>query len=160
MTFTWRWYQFSDFDAATLFDYLRLRQQVFVVEQQCAYPDIDELDRVSTHLLAWQGEEIVACLRLVPPGLKFAEPSLGRVIAVPKLRGTGLSHQLIQAGLAGAAQQFPNQNNRIGAQAHLQRFYARHGFVTVSDEYDEDGILHVDMLWCNEASPIFNSEGQ
>jgi ElaA protein len=143
----WRWYTFADFDADTLFQYLLLRQRVFVVEQNCAYPDIDELDRVSTHLLGWLDGNIVACLRLVPPGLKFPEPSIGRVIAASDLRGTGLGNQLLQAGLTGAAEQYPNQPNRIGAQSHLQRFYARHGFVTVSDEYDEDGILHVDMLW-------------
>lgn len=147
MSLIWRWYTFSEFDTPTLFQYLRLRQQVFVVEQVCAYPDIDDLDLVSTHLLGWSGDALVACLRLVPPGLKYAEPSLGRVIAVPEQRGTGLGYQLIATGLNGAAEQYPAMNNRIGAQAHLQSFYARHGFVTVSDEYDEDGILHVDMLW-------------
>jgi ElaA protein len=147
MMLTWRWYTFADFDVDTLFQYLRLRQKVFVVEQNCAYPDIDELDRVSTHLLGWVDDQIVACLRLVPPGLKYPEPSIGRVIAAPEMRGTGLGYQLIQMGLKGAAEQYPNMDNRIGAQSHLQRFYAQHGFITVSDEYDEDGILHVDMLW-------------
>jgi len=146
MSLTWRWYTFSEFDTSTLFQYLRLRQQVFVVEQNCAYSDIDDLDVVSTHLLGWLDGQIVACLRLVPPGLKYAEPSLGRVIAVPTMRGTGLGYQLIDQGLKGAATQYPGMANRIGAQSHLQRFYARHGFVTVSDEYDEDGIWHVDML--------------
>ncbi|WP_373973627.1 GNAT family N-acetyltransferase [Chitinibacter sp. SCUT-21] len=146
MDLVWRWYRFDELDTLTLFKYLRLRQHVFVVEQNCAYPDIDELDLVSTHLLAWQGDEIVACLRLVPPGLKFAEPSLGRVITAASTRGTGLGHVLIEQGLLGAAEQYPKQANRIGAQAHLQSFYARHGFVTISDEYDEDGIAHVDML--------------
>ena len=143
----WRWYRFADFDAVTLFQYLRLRQQVFVVEQNCTYPDMDDLDLVSTHLLAWSGDVIVACLRLVPPGLKHAEPSLGRVITAAAYRGNGLGYQLIATGLKGAAAQYPAMNNRIGAQAHLQAFYARHGFATVSDPYDEAGILHVDMLW-------------
>lgn len=147
MPLIWRWYSFADFDTPTLFQYLRLRQQVFVVEQACAYPDIDDLDLVSTHLLAWSGNVLVACLRLVPPGLKYAEPSLGRVIAAPELRGTGLGYTLIVAGLKGATEQYPDMNNCIGAQSHLQSFYARHGFVTVSDEYEEDGILHIDMLW-------------
>ncbi|MGL4996166.1 MAG: GNAT family N-acetyltransferase [Deefgea sp.] len=146
MMITWRWYTFTEFDTATLFQYLRLRQQVFIVEQNCAYPDMDDLDEVSTHLLGWSGETLVACLRLVPPGLKYPEPSIGRVIAAPEMRGTGLGYQLIQAGLKGASEQYPESGNRIGAQSHLQNFYARHGFVTVSDEYDEDGILHVDML--------------
>ena len=149
----WRWYRFADFDAATLFQYLRLRQQVFVVEQACAYPDIDDLDLVSMHLLAWQGDELVACLRLVPPGLKYAEPSLGRVITCANQRGTGLGYQLVAQGLEGAARQYPGFDNRIGAQAHLQRFYSQHGFVVVSDEYDEDGIMHVDMHWSCSAAP-------
>lgn len=146
MSLIWRWYTFSELDTPTLFQYLRLRQQVFVVEQNCAYPDMDDLDVVSTHLLGWVDNQIVACLRLVPPGLKYPEPSIGRVIAVPAMRGTGLGYQLIDTGLKGAAEQYPGMANRIGAQSHLQHFYARHGFVTVSDEYDEDGILHVDML--------------
>ncbi|WP_348946257.1 GNAT family N-acetyltransferase [Chitinibacter sp. FCG-7] len=144
---TWRWYAFADFDAQTLFAYLRLRQNVFIVEQACVYPDIDELDRLSTHLLGWQDGQIVACLRLVPPGLKFAEPSIGRVITAPQARGTGVGHVLLDLGLKGSTEQYPGQNNRIGAQAHLQAFYAAHGFVTVSEPYDEDGIAHVDMLW-------------
>ncbi|QLG88920.1 GNAT family N-acetyltransferase [Chitinibacter bivalviorum] len=146
MHIQWRWYHFGDFDSLTLFKYLRLRQEVFVVEQACAYPDIDDLDLVSTHLLGWHDEQIVACLRLVPPGLKFAEPSLGRVISAPSARGTGVGHILMEQALIGFEEQYPKMANRIGAQAHLQRFYAQHGFVTVSAEYDEDGIAHVDML--------------
>ncbi|WP_410499569.1 GNAT family N-acetyltransferase [Chitinibacter sp. S2-10] len=147
MDIVWRWYRFDEFDTPTLFKYLRLRQAVFIVEQACAYPDIDDLDLVSTHLLGWQNDEIVACLRLVPPGLKYVEPSLGRVITAVSARNTGVGNMLIKQGLMGAAEQYPACNNRIGAQAHLQGFYGRHGFVTVSDEYDEDGIAHVDMLW-------------
>ena len=147
MLVTWRWYKFTDFDVPTLFQYMRLRQQVFVVEQNCAYPDMDDLDGVSMHLLGWIDDQIVACLRLVPPGLKYSEPSIGRVISLAKMRGVGIGYQLVDAGLKGSIEQYPGMGNRIGAQAHLQRFYARHGFFTVSDEYDEDGILHVDMLW-------------
>ena len=142
----WRWYRFADFDAVTLFQYLRLRQQVFVVEQNCTYPDMDDLDLVSTHLLAWSGDVVVACLRLVPPGLKHAEPSLGRVITAAAHRGSGLGYQLIATGLKGAAAQYPEMNNRIGAQAHLKPFYAQHGFVDVGLPYIEDGIPHLEML--------------
>ncbi|WP_157315053.1 GNAT family N-acetyltransferase [Chitinibacter sp. GC72] len=151
---TWRWYAFADFDAQTLFAYLRLRQNVFIVEQACVYPDIDELDLVSTHLLGWQDGQIAACLRLVPPGLKFAEPSIGRVITAPQARGTGVGHMLMELGLQGAAEQYPGHKNHIGAQAHLQAFYAAHGFVTVSEPYIEDGIAHVDMLWQASAADV------
>ncbi|QKJ66391.1 GNAT family N-acetyltransferase [Deefgea piscis] len=147
MEIVWRWQAFAAFDTATLFEYLRLRQQVFIVEQACAYADMDDLDLVSTHLLAYCDDRLVACLRLVPPGLKYAEPSLGRVIISADFRGTGLGYQLISQGLKGAVAQYPEQDNKIGAQAHLQNFYAKNGFVTVSAPYLEDDISHVDMLW-------------
>jgi ElaA protein len=147
MTIEWRWYRFGDFDSQTLFEYLRLRQAVFVVEQQCAYPDMDDLDVQSHHLLGWSGNQIAACLRLVPPTLKYAEPSLGRVITAKFARGTGVGHALLGQGLKGAMDLYPGLSNRIGAQAHLQGYYAQHGFVRVSEPYDEDGIAHVDMLW-------------
>ncbi|MCB5197447.1 GNAT family N-acetyltransferase [Deefgea salmonis] len=152
MNIVWRWLTFDEFDTPILFQYLQLRQQVFIVEQACAYADIDDLDLVATHLLAYCDDRLVACLRLVPPGLKYAEPSLGRVITRADFRGTGLGYQLISRGLKGAVEQYPGLNNKIGAQAHLQDFYAKSGFATVSAPYLEDDISHVDMLW--QYSPI------
>ena len=149
MELQWSWFDFAALDNVSLYRYLRLRQQVFVVEQACIYQDLDEVDLLSRHLLVRRGEEIVACLRLVPSGIKFAEPSIGRVIAVPHQRGSGLAQELVRQGLLESQAQYPAQNNRIGAQAHLQSFYAKNGFVAVSDEYDEDGIPHIDMLWTN-----------
>ncbi|WP_028450418.1 GNAT family N-acetyltransferase [Chitinibacter tainanensis] len=151
MDLQWQWRRWPEFDSLTLYHYLQLRQAVFVVEQACAYPDLDALDLSADHLLGWDGEQLAACLRLVPPGEKFAEPSLGRVVVAPAWRGTGAGHALIAEGLRFAAQRYPGQGNRIGAQAHLQGFYGRHGFVTISALYDEDGIEHVDMLRESEA---------
>lgn len=147
MHITWTWRALSDFDALTLFDYLRLRQDVFVVEQTCAYPDMDDYDAPSLHLTGQDDAgRLLGCLRLVPPGLKYAEPSLGRVVIAPVARGTGMGHLLIAEALRQAAARYPGQGQRIGAQAHLERFYGRHGFIRTGDEYDEDGIAHIDMV--------------
>ncbi|WP_255988961.1 GNAT family N-acetyltransferase [Chitinolyticbacter albus] len=147
MHINWTWRALADFTALALFDYLRLRQDVFVVEQTCAYPDMDDYDAPSLHLAGYdEAGRLVACLRLVPPGLKYAEPSLGRVVIAPLARGTGAGHLLIAEALRRAAALYPGQGHRIGAQAHLECFYGRHGFVRIGDEYDEDGIAHIDMV--------------
>lgn len=138
------WHE-SGFDAlspAQLYAILALRQRVFVVEQRCAYLDTDGVDSVSRHLWAEHGGAIVAYLRIVPAGVKFAELSIGRVITAPEVRGTGLGRELMRRGIA-AAGPVPI---RIGAQAHLERFYGELGFRRASDVYDEDGIPHIEML--------------
>lgn len=144
---TWQWRHFNELSTAELHAAYCLRQQVFIIEQNCIYPDADNLDLHSWHLLG-QGPDGVlqAYLRLAPPGLKFAEPSLGRVVTAPAARSLGLGHSLVAEGLRQSAALFPGQGNRIGAQAHLQGFYGRHGFQPVGEPYDEDGILHIDML--------------
>ncbi|GGP25517.1 GNAT family N-acetyltransferase [Silvimonas amylolytica] len=143
----WFWFQFAEFDAATLFDYLKLRQDVFIIEQTCIYPDLDGLDRASLHLVGKRDGQVVAALRIVPPGLKYDEPSIGRVVIAAQARQGGMGKLLVAEGLRQSAQRWPGQGNRIGAQAHLQKMYSALGFETVSPEYDEDGIPHVDMLW-------------
>lgn len=144
----WYWFAFADFDIPTLFDYLKLRQDVFIIEQACIYPDLDELDRASWHLVGKTADgKVVAALRLVPPGLKYAEPSIGRVVVAPVARLRGMGKRLVSEGLRQSALLWPDTGNRIGAQAHLQRMYQALGFEAVGDAYDEDGIMHVDMLW-------------
>jgi ElaA protein len=138
------WHE-SPFDALTvhqLYAILALRQRVFVVEQTCAYLDADGADAPSRHLWAERAGDIVAYVRLVPAGLKFAEVSIGRVITAPETRGTGLGRELMRRAIA-ACGQVPI---RIGAQAHLEKFYGELGFVRASDVYDEDGIPHIEML--------------
>ncbi|UXY15731.1 GNAT family N-acetyltransferase [Chitiniphilus purpureus] len=143
----WRWRALDGFDAMALFEYLRLRQQVFIVEQRCIYPDLDDCDPPSLHLTGHDAAgRLVACLRLVPPGRKYPEPSIGRVVVCPTARGGSIGHALVAEGLAEAARRYPGMAHRIGAQAHLAAFYGRHGFVPVGEVYDEDGIDHVDML--------------
>jgi ElaA protein len=146
----WQWNNFADLTAFDLHAVLALRQQVFVLEQACLYPDIDGLDPGAHHLLGWHSvdgrRELAATLRCLAPGAKYAEMSLGRVVTSPAARGSGVGRELVATGIAFAQQLHPGHAIRIGAQAHLERFYAGFGFVTVSAPYDEDGILHVDML--------------
>lgn len=146
----WQWSSFADLTAAQLYEMLALRQQVFVLEQTCLYPDIDGLDPGAHHLLGWRTHDgqraLVATLRCLAPGAKYGEMSLGRVVTSPATRGTGLGRDLVARGIAYAVQLHPGHAIRIGAQAHLEQFYAGFGFVTVSAPYDEDGILHIDML--------------
>lgn len=146
----WQWSSFADLTVAQLYEMLALRQQVFVLEQTCLYPDIDGLDPGAHHLLGWHtvdGRRVLAAtLRCLAPGAKYDEMSLGRVVTSPAARGTGLGRELVAEGIAHAERQHPGHAIRIGAQAHLERFYGSFGFVTVSAPYDEDGIMHVDML--------------
>ena len=142
----WAWRRFADLRTDDVYDLLALRAAVFVVEQACAYLDPDGLDRQSWHLLGRDGTGALrACLRVVDPGLKYAEPSMGRVVLDQALRGSGLADQLVDQGLRCSDAAWPGQGNRISAQAHLQRFYGRHGFQPVGGVYSEDDIPHIQM---------------
>ncbi|SFB73605.1 GNAT family N-acetyltransferase [Massilia yuzhufengensis] len=146
-------WQFSPFDALTpadLYEVLAQRQQVFILEQSCLYPDIDGLDPVAHHLLGWRTLEgkrqLVAYLRVLGPGVKYDEMSLGRVITTQAARGSGAGRALLARGIACAEALYPGHRIRIGAQQYLEKFYQSFGFETVSAPYDEDGIQHIDML--------------
>lgn len=142
----WSWQRFADLGVDGLYDLLALRAAIFVVEQTCAYLDPDGIDRHSWHLLGRDGTGALrAGLRLVDPGVKYAEPSMGRVVLDQPLRGSGLADQLVAEGLRRAALAWPGQGNRISAQAHLQRFYGRHGYQPVGEPYLEDDIPHIEM---------------
>jgi ElaA protein len=145
----WQWKNFGDLDAASLYAVLALRSEVFVVEQQCIYQDIDGMDPQAVHLLGWQagpdGRRLAAYLRVFAPGIKHADVSLGRVISAPFTRGTGLGRALLREGLDYVARTWPDHALRISAQCYLRRFYGEFGFAECSEEYDEDGIQHVDM---------------
>ncbi len=144
---TWHERTFAELTVAELYAIMVLRQRVFVVEQTCVYQDADGVDPQARHLWAEQGGAIAAYLRIVPAGVKYAEVSIGRVITAPEARGSGLGRELMKRGIA-AAGAVPI---RIGAQAHLEKFYGELGFVRAGDVYDEDGIPHVEMF--RPASP-------
>lgn len=148
---TWQWAAFHELTVEELYAILMLRQRVFVVEQRCPYLDIDGKDEGCFHLCGWKGSpdssrELLAYLRVLPPGVSFPELSLGRIVTAPEVRGTGLGRQLMHKGLAMAEQAFGPQPIRISAQMHLKKFYETFGFRQVSEPYDEDGILHIEML--------------
>ena len=144
---TWQCLAFSELTAAQLYAILKVRSEVFVVEQNCAYQDMDGADPHCMHLIAWTDDgQVAAYLRLVPPGLKFIEASIGRVITSQIVRGQGIGKQLIVKGLAQMQSSYPDQAIRIGAQQYLEKFYQSFGFITCSDMYLEDDIPHVEML--------------
>jgi ElaA protein len=140
------WRSFAQLSAAELYSLLRLRCEVFVVEQQCAYPDIDGRDPEANHLLAWDSSgRLCACLRVFgPDGTDAAR--IGRVVTSSADRGAGLGRWLMQEALDFVAGRYGDVPIAISAQVYLERFYADFGFMRSSPDYLEDGILHCDML--------------
>lgn len=145
---TWQWATFDELDGATLCAILAARQDVFMLEQQCLYADIDGNDQRAYHLIARQEDtqQLVAYLRCFAPGDKYPEAALGRVLTVRAMRGLGLGKQLMAEGVRRVEQNFPGSAIRISAQEHLARFYGEFGFHRVSDIYLEDGIPHIEMF--------------
>lgn len=142
----WTWSRFADLGVDNLYDAMALRCRVFVLEQG-PYLDPDGIDRLAWHLLGRDDAgELQAYLRVVDPGVKYAEPSIGRVITAAAVRGTGLGRRLVAEGVARCTAAWPGQGIRISAQAHLERFYGGFGFVRVGDPYPEDNIPHLEML--------------
>lgn len=149
----WQVKYFNELTIHQLYDLLKLRIDVFVVEQTCFYPDLDSekntLDRhkETLHLLGYQNEKLVAYLRILAQGQSYDEyVSIGRVAVSQESRGTGLGHELMAEGLSLCQQYFPHQHIKISAQEHLIKFYQQQGFEQVSQMYLEDDIPHVAML--------------
>jgi ElaA protein len=138
---------FDGLGTAQLYDVLRLRAEVFVVEQACAFQDLDGLDQRAVHLLGHRNGMLVAYARCFPAAVAFAEASVGRVVTRTSARGTGLGHQLVARAMQVVGDTWGVQPIRIGAQARLKRFYEEHGFCDVDKPYLEDGIDHLEMLW-------------
>lgn len=146
MNLHWTWTRYEGLSLDDLYDALALRCQVFIVEQE-PYLDVDGLDRRSWHLLGRDhAGALQAYCRIVDPGLKYAEPSLGRVVTPATQRGTGAGAALVAEAMRRCDQVWPGRGNRISAQAHLQRFYGAHGYVGLGEEYLEDNIPHREML--------------
>ena len=149
----WTWSRFADLGIDNLYDALALRCRVFVLEQG-PYLDPDGIDRLAWHLLGRDDAgELQAYLRVVDPGVKYTEPSIGRVITAAAVRGTGLGRRLVAEGVARCVAAWPGQGIRISAQAHLERFYGGFGFVRVGDPYPEDNIPHLEMLMPGAPTP-------
>lgn len=145
MTLKWQTLAFTELTAAQMYDVLRLRQEVFVVEQHCAYPDLDGLDQQAIHMLCTQHQELVAYQRCLSPGLKYAESSLGRIVVCATSRGQQLGRELVRRGIEHNQLRWPEKDICISAQAHLKAFYSSMGFVAEGREYLEDNIPHRQM---------------
>lgn len=147
MTIDWVCKHHSDLGKEQLYAILQLRAEVFVVEQKCVYQDIDgqDLEGDTCHLMAWDGDRLVAYLRLLDPERQGGDVVIGRVVIAPAARGTGLGHELMAQALKQAEKYWPDVPIYLSAQAHLQGYYGRYGFVVAGEEYVEDGIPHIGM---------------
>lgn len=136
---------FTQLTRDELFQIYKLRVSVFIVEQQCAYPEIDDADQVAWHLWLQDGDGIAAYLRVLPPGTTFDAASIGRVIAVKRRQGLG--SRIVAEGIRTARERFGAQTITIEAQTYARALYERAGFVQTSEEFLEDGIPHIRMEW-------------
>lgn len=146
MTLELDWLPFDRLSGREVHDVLQLRSRVFVVEQTCAFLDADGADPKCWHALGRDAAVLVATARIVPPGLKYEEPAIGRVVTAPEVRRTGAGRALMTSAVAQVQRLYPGQRIRLGAQRYLEKFYASFGFVPVGEPYDEDGIPHIEML--------------
>jgi ElaA protein len=143
---TWQWLPFDALSRDQLYGLLRLRSEVFVVEQNCVFQDMDGLDDQAMHLLGGRASALIAYVRCFPAGVTFDEASIGRVVTRQSARGGGLGQVLMAEAIRALVAEWGAQPIRIGAQAHLKDFYQRHGFVDVGKPYVEDGIPHLEMV--------------
>lgn len=137
---------FAELSVDELYRILALRQRVFVVEQTCYYQDCDDHDQAAVHVWTTRQGAIVAYARVLPPGEKFEEGSIGRVLTAPEARGTGEGRAIVRRAIAVVERRFGAVPIKISAQSHLLRFYTELGFARVGDEYLLDNIPHIDML--------------
>ncbi len=137
---------FEELSVADLYAILQLRAAVFVVEQNCVYQDLDGADQDSMHVMGMQDQTLVCYARLVPPGIKYETPAIGRVVLRQSSRQGGIGKLLMQQAINYCLQQWPKLDITISAQQYLERFYSELGFHVVSEPYIEDGIPHIEML--------------
>lgn len=143
--FVSRWDEFDALTPRALYEILKLRVDVFVVEQKCPYPEIDGKDYNAFQLRILDGERLAASLRVLPPEGDGKPAKIGRVVVDADYRGYKLGQRLMREAIDFAQAKFPGIAIELGGQSHLQRFYGSFGFAVISDEYLEDGIPHVDM---------------
>jgi len=144
----WRVKTFSELTNLELYHIMQLRLDVFSIEQECIYQDLDGIDTQPTviHLFAEVEDRITCYLRILPPNLRYPnQSSLGRVVIHPDFRGRGLGHTMMANALEILDLHWPKQNCHISAQTYLCDFYSQHGFQVVGDEYLEDGLPHIGM---------------
>jgi ElaA protein len=146
MQIQWVLRKFEELTPYQVYAILQLRNEVFVVEQNCVFQDADDKDQSSFHLMGFHNNKLVAYTRLVPSGISYDEPSIGRVVTSPSVRRSGAGRELMQQSIDAVYHLFGRQPIKIGAQFYLKKFYESFGFEQVSAIYDEDGIDHIYML--------------
>ncbi len=150
MPVSWICLKFKDLTLEQLYAILRLRIEVFIVEQHCPFQDADNKDDKSYHLTGWKDNMLAAYSRLLPAGVSYKEPSIGRVVTSPLARGKGIGNELMQRSVEACYSLFGKTTIRIGAQLYLKKFYESHGFRQAGPIYDEDGIDHIEMILAND----------
>ena len=150
MQLKWKYNFFTELGVDELYTILQLRNEVFVVEQNCVYQDADNKDAASYHLTGWEGNTLAAYCRILPPGLSYSEASIGRVVSSPAYRNTGCGRELMNEAILRTLAQFDCNTIRISAQLYLKKFYEQLGFTQVSETYMEDNIPHIEMLLTRE----------
>jgi len=143
---SWDWKSFDELNKDELYEILKFRQEIFIVEQKSWYVDADNLDQFSLHLLVQNTLGLMGYLRLTPPGKKYKEASIGRVSIREDHRGKKLGDKLLSKGIEKSKQVYKSSSCRISAQEHLIAYYENHGFRVQGTPYDEDGIPHIEML--------------
>ncbi|WP_047983168.1 GNAT family N-acetyltransferase [Ornithinibacillus californiensis] len=143
----WHMKTFKELTNQELYALLKARTDVFVVEQACPYPELDDLDQDSVHYYLTVGGEIAANVRLLPRGLKYEEfAAIGRVLVVSKFRSFGYARMIMEKAITYIHEVWQEDKIKIQAQVYLKDFYGSLGFKQITDEYLEDGIPHIDML--------------
>ena len=148
---TWISCQFDEMTPLQIYSLLKLRQQIFIIEQECIFPEIDGLDPQCDHIIAFDGNDVLGAVRIVGPGIdpdhveQGDRPAIGRVVADEKLRGQGIGRQLMTRSIDHCSQRYPGKAIYLNAQLYLKNFYEGLGFVQFGDVYEEDGIPHICM---------------
>ena len=138
--------KFDDLSINELYAIFQLRSEVFVVEQDCVYQDLDFKDQKAVHVFGLKNNKIIAYTRIFKPGDYFKEASIGRVVVKDTERKYGYGHDLIKASINAITTNFNTLEITISAQVYLKKFYETHGFLKVGEEYLEDGIPHIEMI--------------
>ncbi|AWO01019.1 GNAT family N-acetyltransferase [Chitinophaga alhagiae] len=146
MHIDWKIKQFSELSTEELYQVLRLRSEVFVVEQKCAYLDMDNADQLAIHVMGWTDGGLAAYTRLFAAGIKFDMAAIGRVVTAPFARNKGIGRILMQFSISTLETRWGKIPIKIGAQLYLQQFYESLGFVKSSEMYMEDDIPHIEMI--------------
>lgn len=145
-TIDWVCKHFSELTTEELYQILRLRSEVFVVEQNCVFLDLDNKDAACHHVMGRRENQLLGYSRIMPPGISYAESSIGRIVSSPTARGLGVGRELLPYSIAALYRLHGKRDIRIGAQCYLKEFYESYGFVQTGEIYPEDGIDHVEML--------------